>query len=182
MIILGSKSPRRKEILETLGLDFQIYVPDVEEDITDFNTPEEYVLKTALKKGLATQEKYFSDIVLCADTIVALDNDILEKPKDKDDARCMIKKLQGRYHTVYTAVYLGKGNNYENFACSTKVYIGKMSDNEIEEYINTTEPYDKAGAYAIQGIFAKYIEKIEGDYYNVMGLPLHEVYKKIKKY
>lgn len=182
MIILGSKSPRRKEILETLGLEFQIYVPDVEEDITDFNTPEEYVLKTALKKGLATQEKYFNDIVLCADTIVVLDNEILEKPKDKADARGMIKKLQGRYHTVYTAVYLGKEKNYENFACSTKVYIGKMSDNEIEEYINTTEPYDKAGAYAIQGIFAKHIEKIEGDYYNVMGLPLHEVYKKIKKY
>ena len=182
MIILGSKSPRRKEILETLGLEFQIYVPDVEEDITDYNTPKEYVLKTALKKGLATQEKFFSDIVLCADTIVVFEDEILEKPKDKDEARNMIKKLQDNYHIVYTAVYLGKGESYENFACSTKVYIGKMSDSEIEDYINTTEPYDKAGAYAIQGIFAKHIEKIEGDYYNVMGLPLHEVYKKIKKY
>lgn len=180
MIILGSKSPRRKEILELLGLDFKIYVPDVEEDITDYNTPEEYVLKTALKKGLATQKEFYNDVVLCADTIVSIDNEILEKPKNKDDARSMINKIQGKYHMVYTSVYLGKEDKYDNFVCGTKVFISEMSDQEIEDYINTQEPYDKAGAYAIQGIFAKHIEKIEGDYYNVMGLPLNEVYNKLK--
>jgi len=180
MIILGSKSPRRKEILELLGLDFKIYVPDVEEDITDYNTPEEYVLKTALKKGLATQKEFYNDVVLCADTIVAIDNEILEKPKNKDDARSMINKIQGKYHMVYTSVYLGKEDKYDNFVCGTKVFISEMSAQEIEDYINTQEPYDKAGAYAIQGIFAKHIEKIEGDYYNVMGLPLNEVYNKLK--
>lgn len=180
MIILGSKSPRRKEILELLGLDFKIYVPDVEEDITDYNTPEEYALKTALKKGLATQKEFYNDVVLCADTIVAIDNEILEKPKNKDDARSMINKIQGKYHMVYTSVYLGKEDKYDNFVCGTKVFISEMSDQEIEDYINTQEPYDKAGAYAIQGIFAKHIEKIEGDYYNVMGLPLNEVYNKLK--
>lgn len=93
----------------------------------------------------------------------------------------MITMLNGRYHHVLTAVYIKKNNaNYDLFVTKTKVYISKMSEDEIEEYINTAEPYDKAGGYAIQGIFAKFIEKIDGDYYNVMGLPLNEVYKKLK--
>lgn len=182
MVILGSKSPRRKEILEMLGIDFEVYSPDVIEDVHDYKTPEEYVKKTALKKGLATSKVYSRDVVICADTIVVLDNDILEKPKNKEDARRMLEMINGRCHDVLTAVYIKKcDSDYDLFVSKTKVYIDKMTDNEIEEYISTKEPYDKAGAYAIQGIFAKFIEKIDGDYYNVMGLPLNEVYNRLKK-
>ena len=181
MVILGSKSPRRKEILEMLGVEFKVFTPDVLEDVSVYRSPSEYVKKTALKKGLATSKTFPNDTVICADTIVTLDKEILEKPKDKKDAKKMITMLNGRYHHVLTAVYIKKNNaNYDLFVTKTKVYISKMSENEIEEYINTAEPYDKAGGYAIQGIFAKFIEKIDGDYYNVMGLPLNEVYKKLK--
>lgn len=180
MVILGSKSPRRKEILEMLGIEFETYSPNVKEDISDYKNPYDYVYKTALKKGLATSKQFPNNTVICADTIVTIDDEILEKPKDKDDARRMIKLLSGRSHSVLTAVYILKNSKYETFVNETKVYISKMNENEIEEYINTTEPYDKAGGYAIQGIFARYIEKIDGDYYNVVGLPLNEVYKKIK--
>ena len=180
MVILGSKSPRRKEILEFLGIDFKIYVPDVEEDVSKDISPEEYVLRTATKKGIYTSDKFKTDTVICADTIVVLDNKILEKPSSKEDARMMINAISGRSHQVLTGVYLYKDGNFETFVSKTLVYINKMTPQEIEEYINTKEPYDKAGAYAIQGIFAKYIEKIEGDYYNVMGLPLSEIYKRIK--
>ncbi len=182
LVILGSKSPRRKEILELLDVDLQVYNPNVLEDIKDFKTPSEYVLKTALKKGIATKNQFPFDVVICADTVVACDGQILEKPIDKDDAFRMIKMLQNNSHYVYTGVYLGKGNEYENFVCSSKVYINSMSDEEIEEYLQTPEAYDKAGAYAIQGIFAKFIDRIEGDYYNVMGLPLSMIYQKLKKY
>lgn len=180
MVILGSKSPRRKEILEMLGIDFKIYVPSVSEDIKDFSSPYEYVYKTALKKGLAVTKVFPNDTIICADTIVAIDNKILEKPKDKDDARRMIELISGRCHSVLTAVYVSKNGKSETFVKETKVYISKMTENEIEDYIDSKEPYDKAGGYAIQGIFAKHIEHIEGDYYNVMGLPLNEVYKRIK--
>lgn len=181
MVILGSQSPRRKKILEMLGIEFKIYVPSVSEDIKDFSSPYEYVYKTALKKGLAVTKVFPNDTIICADTIVTIDNKILEKPKDKDDARRMIELISGRCHSVLTAVYITKNGKNETFVKETKVYISKMKKEEIEEYIETSEPYDKAGGYAIQGIFAKFIEKITGDYYNVMGLPLNEVYKKLKK-
>ncbi len=180
MVILGSKSPRRKEILEMLGIDFKIYVPSVAEDIKDFISPYEYVYKTALKKGIAVSKVYPNDTVICADTIVTIENQILEKPKDKNDARRMCELISGKVHSVLTAVYISKDGKDETFVKETKVYISKMKNEEIEEYIETLEPYDKAGGYAIQGIFAKFIEKIEGDYYNVMGLPLNEIYKRLK--
>lgn len=180
MVVLGSKSPRRKEILEMLGIEFEVYVSSVAEDIKDYKTPSEYVYKTALKKGNVVSKVYPNDTVICADTIVAVDDEILEKPKDKNDARRMCELISGRCHSVLTAVYISKDGKSETFVKETKVFISKMEKEEIEEYIKTSEPYDKAGGYAIQGIFAKFIDHIEGDYYNVMGLPLNEVYKKIK--
>ena len=135
-----------------------------------------------MKKGLAYCEKFDKDVLLCCDTIVEVDGHILEKPKDINDAKRMIKEISGRSHYVHTGVFLGKKDGYTNFVETTTVYVRKMSDAEICEYVKTSEPYDKAGSYAIQGIFGKYIEKIDGDYYNVMGLPLCEVVKHLYKY
>lgn len=179
MLILGSKSPRRKEILEMAQIPFKTELIDVKEDVIDSDA-KSYVMKTALKKGEEYISKFPNDTILCADTIVDVDNKVLEKPKSRIDAFNMIKLIQGRFHYVHTGVFLGNKDHYDNFIVSTKVYVCKMSDDEINNYVDTKEPYDKAGSYAIQGIFAKYIEKIEGDYYNVMGLPLHEIVKRIK--
>lgn len=181
MLILGSQSPRRKEILEMAKIPFKVKVIDVFEDVKK-SDPKDYVTKTALKKGLAYLDKFPSDVLLCCDTVVDVDGVILEKPKDINDAKRMITLIQGRSHLVHTGVFLGNIDSYDNFVVTTKVYVRSMSEDEINEYIKTTEPYDKAGSYAIQGIFAKFIEKIDGDYYNVMGLPLCEVNKRIKKY
>lgn len=180
-IILGSKSPRRKELLKQMGISFEVYTLDINEDIKDFKDPQDYVTKTALKKGKAISQVFPNDIVICADTIVAHNNHILEKPKTKEEAYQMIQELQGDVHSVYTAVYLGLNDKIEVFVEETKVTIDHMSEAEIEEYVNTKEPYDKAGAYAIQGFFGRYVQKIEGDYYNVMGLPVNRVYREIKK-
>ncbi|MDD3171353.1 MAG: Maf family protein [Bacilli bacterium] len=180
-IVLGSKSPRRKELLEQMGLEFIVDAIDVEEDVKDFLTPQEYVMKTAIKKGMETSKIHPADLVVCADTIVVHNNKILEKPKTKEEARQMIDELQGDFHHVYTAVYLEKNQEVKTFVEETKVFIDEMTSQEIEEYISTKEPYDKAGAYAIQGFFGKYIKSIEGDFYNVMGLPVNKVYREIKK-
>ena len=181
MLILGSKSPRRKEILEMAQIPFKVELIDVSEDVNKDN-PIHYVKETALKKGLVYSNHFKDDIILCADTIVELDGKILEKPKDKEDARNMISKLSNRCHLVHTAAFIGTKNNYEVICETTKVYVTSLSEAEIEDYISTNEPYDKAGAYAIQGIFGKYIDKIEGDYYNVMGLPLSSVVKVLKNH
>ena len=178
MLILASKSPRRKEILEMAGIDFLVISKEVEEDIEKSN-PTLYVEKTAQKKALAVFEDFKDDIILSADTIVTIDNLILEKPKNIDDARQMIKLISGRKHKVITGVCLGTSNSHEVFSVETEVYVSKLSDEQIEEYILTSEPYDKAGGYAIQGIFGKYIEKINGDYYNVVGLPINKIISKL---
>lgn len=180
MIILGSKSPRRKEILEMAGIPFKVVVSDVEEDIKCDNYLD-YPKLTAKKKGLPLVESYQDDIIITADTIVYCDGRILGKPKTKDEAYEMIKLISGRSHIVVTGVYIKTKNEEYNYSVETKVFVSKLSEEEINDYINTLEPYDKAGAYAIQGIFGKYIEKIEGDYYNVMGLPVNSIYEKIKE-
>ena len=179
MLILASKSPRRSEILTMSGISFKVVVKDVEENVIEDN-PALYALKTAQKKASAVLEKFPGAIILSADTVVTIDNLILEKPKDIDAARDMINKISGKEHSVITGVYLGNNKKYELFYVETKVYVSKLTKEEIEEYILTSEPYDKAGGYAIQGIFGKYIEKIEGDYYNVVGLPINKVIEKLK--
>ncbi|MBO7079532.1 MAG: septum formation protein Maf [Bacilli bacterium] len=171
MLILGSKSPRRQEILAMAGYKFKVVVSDIDENvcadsITDMS------LKIAKKKCDAIFKDYKDDIVVCADTIVVINDIVLGKPKDKADARYMINMIQGKCHEVYTSVIVKAKGFEKEFLEKTKVYVRNMTSAEIEEYINMTEPYDKAGAYAIQGYFAKYIEAIDGDYYNVMGLPI----------
>ena len=185
MIILASKSPRRKELLENIGIKPLIIVSDADENIDESN-PEELVKKLSHIKAQAVYDKikadktiglHEDDYILGADTIVYANGNVLGKPKDKDDARAMIKTLSGSVHSVYTGFTLidSEGNTVSK-AVETKVYVYEMSDSEIEDYISTDEPYDKAGAYGIQGLFGKYVEKIEGDYNNVVGLPVSAIY------
>lgn len=182
-LILASKSPRRKELLTQAGYQFKTMVSDVDETVDETN-PIEKVLAIAKKKGNDVFNKYnFNDVViLSADTIVVINNEVLGKPKNVDDARLMINKLQNNVHQVYTAVYIKSQNNEDWFVEKTDVSVGEMTEEEIEEYINTSEPYDKAGGYGIQGIFSRYISSIKGDYYNVMGLPIYKVREVLKKY
>ena len=191
-IILASSSPRRRELLAQIGMEFEVRVSGKEE-IYHSEMPEEIVKELALMKaenvaeelGAAdTQEKDL--IVIGADTVVVLDGEILGKPKDEADAERMLKALQGRSHDVYTgAAFLTYGRNGDKEVCSyavgTRVFVNPMTENEIRAYIATGEPMDKAGAYGIQGRFAAYIEKIEGDYYNVVGLPVSRVYETLKE-
>lgn len=179
-LVLASKSPRRSEILKNAGIDFTVRVADADETIPEGTKPEDAVVFLAARKAMAVPREK-DEVVLGADTVVVLDDMILGKPKDKDDAFNMIKRLSGRVHSVFTGVCaIGNGISL-TFAEETKVEFYPLSDNEIYDYINTNEPYDKAGAYGIQGLASKFIRGIEGDYFNVVGLPVSSVYKKIIK-
>lgn len=179
-LVLASKSPRRSEILKNAGIDFTVRVADADETIPEGTKPEDAVVFLAARKAMAV-ERTEDETVLGADTVVVLDDKILGKPKDKDDAFNMIKSLSGRVHSVYTGVCaIGNGVSL-TFAEETKVEFYPLSDEEIYEYINTDEPYDKAGAYGIQGLASKFISGIQGDYFNVVGLPISGIYKKILK-
>ena len=185
-IILGSASPRRRELLEQIGISFEVRVSDKEE-VYHSLIPEEIVKELALSKAENVADDLLLDtIVIGADTIVVSDGSILGKPKDEADAVRMIRSLQGRSHKVYTGVAIldyddeGKRKSVVH-AVETEVFVNPMSDEEIREYAATGEPLDKAGAYGIQGQFAAYIERIDGDYYNVVGLPVSYVYRQLKE-
>ena len=179
-LVLASKSPRRSEILKNAGIDFTVRVADSDETIPDGTKPEDAVVFLAARKALAV-ERADDETVLGADTIVVLDDKILGKPKDREDAYNMIKSLSGRVHSVFTGVCaVGNGMSL-TFAEETKVEFYQLTEDEINEYISTDEPYDKAGAYGIQGLASKFISGIQGDYFNVVGFPVSSVYKKIIK-
>lgn len=179
-LVLASKSPRRSEILKNAGIDFTIRVADADETIPAGTNPQDAVVFLAARKALAV-ERAEDETVLGADTIVVLDGKILGKPKDREDAFNMLRSLSGRVHSVFTGVCaVGNGISL-TFAEETKVEFYSLTDDEINEYLDTDEPYDKAGAYGIQGIASKFIRGIEGDYFNVVGLPISSVYKKIIK-
>ncbi len=182
-LILGSNSPRRKELLANAGFKFEIVTSDVDEKVFGI-TPEDTVLQIAKKKSDGVFKKINSEnaVVLCADTIVVLDGITYGKPVDRFDARRMINRLQGKTHTVFTGVIVRTQDSEKSFVEKTNVTIDSMSYSEVEEYVSTTEPYDKAGAYAIQGLFGKYIKNIEGDYNNVIGLPIDKVKEILNEY
>lgn len=186
-VILGSASPRRRELLAQIGINFDVLVSGGEERYTS-TEPEEIVKELALAKAenvSAVLEEKASCLVIGADTIVVLDGEILGKPKDEEDAFRMLKSLQGRAHQVYTGTALldydteGMKNVIRHAEC-TEVFVHAMTDAEIRQYISTGEPMDKAGGYGIQGRFAVYIDRIEGDYYNVVGLPVAYLYQQLK--
>ena len=182
-IILASASPRRKELLTQIGVKFEIMISDKETDI-DSTDPIKACEKQAMQKALDIEEKaalkYKEDyIVIAADTIVALEETILGKPKDKEDARLMLERISGKKHKVYTAVcvFNSRLKTHKSFVEETAVEVAELSKEDIDFYLSDDEAYDKAGAYAIQGLFSRYIVGIEGDYYNVMGLPVGRVYR-----
>ena len=182
-IILASASPRRKELLTQIGVKFEIMISDKETDI-DSSNPVKACEKQAMQKALDIEEKaalkYREDyIIIAADTIVALEDTILGKPKDKEDARLMLEKISGKKHKVYTAVcvFNSRLKTHKSFVEETAVEVAELSKEDIDFYLSKDEAYDKAGAYAIQGLFSRYIVGIEGDYYNVMGLPVGRVYR-----
>lgn len=182
-IILASASPRRKELLTQIGVKFEIMISDKETDI-DSSNPVKACEKQAMQKALDIEEKaalkYKEDyIIIAADTIVALEDTILGKPKDKEDARLMLERISGKKHKVYTAVcvFNSRLKTQESFVEETAVEVTELSKEDIDFYLSKDEAYDKAGAYAIQGLFSRYIVGIEGDYYNVMGLPVGRVYR-----
>lgn len=182
-IILASASPRRKELLTQIGVKFDVMVSDKETDI-DSTDPIKACEKQAMQKALDIEEKaalkYREDyIIIAADTIVALEDSILGKPKDKEDARLMLERISGKKHKVYTAVcvFNSRLKTHKSFVEETAVEVAELSKEDIDFYLSKDEAYDKAGAYAIQGLFSRYILGIEGDYYNVMGLPVGRVYR-----
>lgn len=185
-IILASASPRRSELLKQVGLDFRVSVCNTDESYEEGLTPAEIVMELSLRKADAVFDKEMpkrDTVVVAADTIVALDNEILGKPKDRNDAIKMLKELSGKKHQVYTGVtlyYYVKGRVFiENFAECAHVYFRELSDKTINDYVDSWEPMDKAGAYGIQGLGAILIDKIEGDYYTIVGLPVAKVYHSI---
>lgn len=180
-IVLGSKSARRKELLELIGYDFYVDFVELDEIVKEYKNPKDYVMQVVARKAQAVSAKHPNEIILCADTIVVVDDQILNKPANISEAREMIKLINNRKHLVMTAVYLKYLDYINSFVQKTIVEIDKMSDEDIENYIKTSEPFDKAGGYAIQGLFAKHIKKINGDYYNVMGLPINRLNNEIKK-
>ena len=182
-MILASGSPRRKELLQMLEVPFEVLVSDTKEVIIK-NEPAEVTKELSYQKAMAVAGQVEEGIIIGADTVVSIDGKILGKPADKEEAREMIYKLQGKSHMVYTGVtVIAKSDDMvsaSSFAEGTKVNVAQMTENEIEAYISTEEPYDKAGAYGIQGLFGKFIEGIEGDYFNVVGLPVHRLYEELK--
>ena len=173
-IVLASGSPRRKELLEMIGIKDFTVIPDTsDENITPGLTPEQTVCEIALGKAKNVStlcEK--DDLIIAADTLVYLDNEAIAKPENKADAVEMLRKLSGRCHTVYTGIALLKDEEFVTQAEKTDVYFRELTDEEIFAYIETGEPMDKAGAYGAQGIASIFVKRIEGDFFNVMGLPL----------
>jgi septum formation protein len=184
-LILASQSPRRHQLMEQAGFSFTVVIPDVDETnpsgMPGFNVPE----FLAHKKAVAIAQKHPDATILAADTVVLLGNallgdEILGKPLDSEDAIAMLQRLSGRMHRVVTGVCILKGDKVEKFSSITEVYFRSLSLSQIQHYIMQYKPFDKAGSYAIQewiGLVG--IEKINGDYYNVMGLPIGEVVKRL---
>ena len=180
MLVLASKSPRRREILRNAGIRFVIRTADVPEVRGDEEEAVPYALRLAREKAEAVQASA-DEVVLGADTVVVLNEHILEKPVDEKDARRMLGLLCGQRHEVVTAVCLRRGEEILTGAETTSVYFGPMSEGEISEYVASGEPMDKAGGYAIQGLASKYIVRVEGCYFNVVGLPIALVYRLLKR-
>ncbi|MBQ3546423.1 MAG: septum formation protein Maf [Lachnospiraceae bacterium] len=189
-IILASKSPRRRELLSQINVRYRCIVSEKEEIITK-EIPSEVVKELSYQKAndiydnlLKSNEIKKDTIIIGADTVVSYEDKILGKPKNEEDAFNMIKMLSGKSHNVYTGVCVifvsGKLKKEINFAECTKVYVSDLSDKDINEYISTGEPMDKAGSYGIQGRFGKYVLKIDGDYNNVVGLPIAALFNKVR--
>lgn len=183
-IILASKSPRRKEILEMLHWNFEVDSQETLEIFQENKSIEENMMEIALEKAKAMEDKYPKDLILACDTVVVIDGKVLGKPKTEEEAKQMLRLLSGRENYVYSAVALlhKELGKQESFLEKTKVSFFSLSEEEIDAYVATGEAKDKAGAYAVQGLASVFVEKIEGDYWNVVGLPVSKVYQSLKKW
>jgi septum formation protein len=175
-LVLASESPRRRELLESMGLTFDVHPSGVDETNVSGGEPENFARTLARNKALEIAEIRPDNWVIGADTIVVLNDDVLGKPADANDASAMLRKLSGRVHQVITALCIARANpSYSEVrSVSTRVQFKTLSDDEIRAYVNTGEPMDKAGGYGIQGAGAFLVRAIEGSYTNVVGLPLCE--------
>ena len=186
-VILASKSPRRKELMDFLGIDYEIKVSEVDETLEEGLAIAEQSKRLGYIKAKAVFDQTTGDrIVIGSDTLVVKDNIIFGKPKDRQDAINMVNTIKNDKHQVITsvAVLVQEGNKYKEFIDYdiADVYIADMSQEEIEEWIDSGKAYDKAGAYAIQLDFMKFLEKVDGNYGTVIGLPIHKLYRIMKQY
>lgn len=176
MLVLASQSPRRAEILRQAGIPFTVRTVPVDETPLPDEKPEDYVRRVAEMKALAVDATPH-EVVLGADTTVVIDGEMLAKPDNEADARRMLSLLSGRRHEVMTGICLRQGPHVIRDCAVTRVWFAAMSEREIADYAASGEPLDKAGAYAIQGLASKFVVRIEGCYFNVMGLPVALVYQ-----
>jgi septum formation protein len=180
-LILASTSPRRSELLRNAGIAFEVDPADIHEEPVAGEAPIDYARRLARDKAKTVLTRHPDAVVLGADTVVVVDEHLLEKPANADDAARMLRLLSGRTHQVITGVCL----LFADFECTeaevTQVTFVRMSEQEIREYVASGEPMDKAGAYGIQGMASRWVERIEGDYFNVVGLPVARVYRMLKE-
>jgi septum formation protein len=175
MLILASQSPRRSHLLTAAGIPHQVRPAHVPEVRHASESPLDYVFRLSRDKAVAVRQT--GEIALGADTIVVVDDEVLEKPSDPDHARRMLESLSGRGHRVLTGFCLASDDVLIQDHAETVVHVAPLSPAEVDAYLATPEPYDKAGAYAIQGLFSRFITRIDGDYPNVVGLPIARVYQ-----
>jgi septum formation protein len=180
-LILASGSPRRSEIMNSVGWEFTKHVPDIDENAREGETPADYVKRLALEKAEAVAAEYPDEIILAADTTVVINDRIIGKPTDLADARKMLEMLSGSWHEVLTGIAVTRNGIAEVGLQCTRVKFAEMTDVEIDFLVEKGDPLDKAGAYAVQAQAALFIEGIEGDYWNVVGLPINLVYEMVRK-
>lgn len=181
-LILASKSPRRRELLEQVKIPYGIRIAEVDEGQMQTQDPLEKVKQLTLLKGRSVPINNSHEVILSADTIVSCQGEIFEKPKNEAEAKSMLERLSGNIHEVYTGVLLRTLEREHYFVECTKVEFWSLTSAEIEHYIQTGDPYDKAGAYGIQSIGAMFVKQIIGDYYNVVGLPVSKVVRELRRF
>lgn len=176
-VLLASQSPRRRDLLTQLGVDFDVIALDVDETMQAGEPPKDYVNRIAIKKAQAGLAQFPDEIILAGDTIVVLDNEVFLKPTNREDHKKMLQKLSGKTHHVLTAMALASSDGTKKTMSDTAVTFRKLTEDEIDKYWDTGEPQDKSGGYASQGIASIFIERIEGSWSGVVGLPLFETFK-----
>ena len=179
MLVLASTSLRRQQILTAAGIPFTVRAPNIPEERQPAETPEHYVRRLAEQKAFAI-EMNPGETILAGDTVVVIDQHILEKPHDQTDALRMLRLLSGREHVVITGICLRTESQKIVDAATTRVHVVPLSELELADYVASGEPMGKAGAYAIQGLASRFIDRVEGDYFNVVGLPISLVYRHLK--
>ena len=190
-LYLASKSPRRAEILKSLGIAFTVVPADIDESVKQHEAPHAYVLRLCAEKAQAglnilalemDAEQLTSCVVLAADTTVCVDDDILGKPESEQDAIMMLQSLEGRSHVVHTGIALACNGVIKTAISTTRVWMKSLNREEITAYVTTGEPMDKAGSYGIQGLGGRFVTRIDGSYTGVMGLPVFETMQLLDEY